>query len=143
MACIIIAIDRRDHLLVFLFARFVFPSDRANRARGRNPTSRASISACAREPRAWARGRRPFTFATFWVLETRRTCGSRQRPQPQAPANRAHGRNPTTKRVGGHARVAKPKRVHVQIAPQIVGRPTEPPARYPDPVAQAPSQGRP
>ena len=76
-----------------------------------------TISACAREPRAWARGRRPFTFATFWVLETHRTCGSRQRPLPQAPANRAHGRNPTTKRVGGHARVAKPKRVHVQIAP--------------------------
>ena len=43
MACIIIAIDRRDHLLVFLFARLAFPSDRANRARGRNPTSRASI----------------------------------------------------------------------------------------------------
>ena len=62
---------------------------------------------------------------------------SPQRPQPQAPANRAHGRNPTTKRVGGHARVGKPKRVYVHIAPQIVGRPPKPPARYPDPVAQA------
>ena len=33
------------------------------------------------------------------------------------------------------------KRAHVQIAPQIVGRPTEPPARYPDPVAHHPLSG--
>ena len=33
------------------------------------------------------------------------------------------------------------KRAHVQIAPQIVGRPTEPPARFPDPVAHHPLSG--
>ena len=33
------------------------------------------------------------------------------------------------------------KRAHVQIAPQIVGRPTEPPARCPDPVAHHPLSG--
>ena len=33
------------------------------------------------------------------------------------------------------------KRAHVQIAPEIVGRPTEPPARCPDPVAHHPLSG--